>query len=105
MPAKQVPGSKVLPTSFSDAPIGMAVPRMRPAAHAYAHEFIEEVKAWQNRPLEPLYPVIFLDALVVKMRQDGRVENRAVYVAVSIDLEGQKDVLGLWTSANEGAKN
>lgn len=65
---------------------------------------IEEVKAWQNRPLEPLYPVIFLDALIVKMRQDGRVENRAVYVAISIDLEGQKDVLGLWTSANEGAK-
>lgn len=65
---------------------------------------IEEVKTWQNRPLEPLYPVIFLDALIVKMRQDGRVENRAVYVAVSIDLEGQKDVLGLWTSANEGAK-
>jgi putative transposase len=65
---------------------------------------IEEVKVWQNRPLEPLYPVIFLDALIVKMRQDGRVENRAVYVAVSIDLEGQKDVLGLWTSANEGAK-
>lgn len=65
---------------------------------------IEEVKAWQNRPLEPLYPVIFLDALIVKMRQDGRVENRAVYVAVSIDLEGRKDVLGLWTSANEGAK-
>jgi len=65
---------------------------------------IEEVMAWQNRPLEPLYPVIFLDALIVKMRQDGRVENRAVYVAISIDLEGQKDVLGLWTSANEGAK-
>lgn len=65
---------------------------------------IEEVKSWQNRPLEPLYPVIFLDALIVKMRQDGRVENRAVYVAVSIDLEGRKDVLGLWTSANEGAK-
>ncbi|HEY4363823.1 MAG TPA: IS256 family transposase, partial [Bryobacteraceae bacterium] len=65
---------------------------------------MEEVKAWQNRPLEPLYPVIFLDALMVKMRQDGRVENRAVYVAISIDLEGQKDVLGLWTSANEGAK-
>jgi putative transposase len=65
---------------------------------------IEEVKAWQNRPLEPLYPVIFLDALMVKMRQDGRVENRAVYVAISIDLEGRKDVLGLWTSANEGAK-
>jgi putative transposase len=65
---------------------------------------IEEVKSWQNRPLENLYPVIFLDALVVKMRHEGRVENRAVYVAIGIDLEGRKDVLGLWTSANEGAK-
>jgi putative transposase len=65
---------------------------------------VEEVKIWQNRPLERLYPVIFLDALVVKMRHEGRVENRAVYVVIGIDLEGQKDVLGLWTSANEGAK-
>src|SRR6201981_3045689 len=65
---------------------------------------IEEVKAWQTRPLEPLYPILFLDALMVKMRHEGRVENRAVYVAVGIDLEGRKDVLGLWTSANEGAK-
>lgn len=65
---------------------------------------LEEVKAWQNRPLESLYPVLFLDALMVKMRHEGRVENRAVYVAIGIDLQGQKDVLGLWTSANEGAK-
>ncbi len=65
---------------------------------------LEEVKAWQNRPLENLYPIIFLDALVVKMRHEGRVDNRAVYVAIGIDLQGQKDVLGLWTSANEGAK-
>jgi putative transposase len=65
---------------------------------------LEEVKAWQNRPLENLYPVLFLDALMVKMRHEGRVENRAVYVAIGIDLQGQKDVLGLWTSANEGAK-
>jgi putative transposase len=65
---------------------------------------LEEVKTWQNRPLENLYPVIFLDALVVKMRHEGRVDNRAVYVAIGIDLQGQKDVLGLWTSANEGAK-
>jgi putative transposase len=65
---------------------------------------LEEVKAWQNRPLENLYPVLFLDALMVKMRHDGRVENRAVYVAVGIDSQGQKDVLGLWTSANEGSK-
>jgi putative transposase len=65
---------------------------------------IEEVKAWQSRPLEPLYAIIYLDALYVKMRHEGRVENRAVYVAVGVDLDGRKDVLGLWTSANEGAK-
>jgi putative transposase len=65
---------------------------------------IEEVKAWQTRPLEPLYPILFLDALMVKIRHEGRVENRAVYVAIGIDLDGRKDVLGLWTSANEGAK-
>ena len=60
---------------------------------------VEEVKQWQSRPLEPLYPILFLDALMVKMRHDGRVENRAVYVAVGLDLDGRKDVLGLWTSA------
>lgn len=65
---------------------------------------LEEVKAWQMRPLEPLYPILFLDALMVKMRHEGQVDNRAVYVAIGIDLEGRKDVLGLWTSAHEGAK-
>ena len=65
---------------------------------------IEEVKAWQGRWLEPVYPIVYLDALVVKMRAEGRVENRAVYVAIGITMEGQKEVLGLWTSANEGAK-
>jgi transposase-like protein len=65
---------------------------------------IEEVKAWQSRPLEPLYAIVYLDALYVKMRHEGRVENRAVYVAIGVDLDGHKDVLGLWTSANEGAK-
>jgi len=65
---------------------------------------IEQARAWQNRPLEPFYGVVFLDALYVKMRHEGRVENRAVYVALGIDLNGHKDVLGLWTSASEGAK-
>jgi len=65
---------------------------------------IEEVKAWQSRPLEPLYAIVYLDALYVKMRHEGRVENRAVYVAIGVDMDGHKDVLGLWTSANEGAK-
>src|SRR5271156_1427380 len=65
---------------------------------------MEEVKAWQTRPLDAIYPILYLDALVVKMRVDGRVENRAVYVAIGITLEGHKEVLGLWTSSNEGAK-
>jgi len=65
---------------------------------------MEQVRAWQNRPLEAFYGVVFLDALYVKMRHEGRVENRAVYVALGIDLAGRKDVLGLWTSAAEGAK-
>jgi putative transposase len=65
---------------------------------------LEEVKAWQNRPLEAIYGVVYLDALYVKMRHEGRVDNRAVYVAIGIDLEGRKDVLGLWTSNSEGAK-
>lgn len=64
----------------------------------------EEVKAWQDRPLEALYPIVYLDALMVKMRQDGKVDNRAVYTAVAINVEGRKSVLGLWVSGNEGAK-
>ena len=59
---------------------------------------IEEVKAWQSRPLDEVYPIVYLDALVVKMRADGRVE------AIGISMAGRKEVLGLWTSANEGAK-
>ena len=65
---------------------------------------IEEVKAWQSRPLEPLYAILYLDALYVKMRHEGRVENRAVYVALGVDWDGRKDVLGLWSIGNEGAK-
>ena len=63
-----------------------------------------EVKAWQDRPLEALYPIVYLDALMVKMREDGKVDNRAVYTAIGINMEGQKSVLGLWVGGNEGAK-
>jgi putative transposase len=65
---------------------------------------VEELKTWQNRPLEAIYPIIYLDALYVKMRHEGRVENRAVYVAIGVGMDGRKEVLGLWTSGNEGAK-
>ncbi len=67
-------------------------------------EVMEEVRVWQNRPLEPLYMIVYLDALVIKMRHEGRVENRAVFVAIGVTQEGSKEVLGLWTSATEGAK-
>jgi len=65
---------------------------------------MEEVTGWQNRPLEPIYLIVYLDALFVKMRHEGRVENRAVFVAIGVTQEGSKEVLGLWTSATEGAK-
>ena len=65
---------------------------------------MEDVRVWQSRPLEPLYMILYLDALMVKMRHEGRVENRAVFVSVGVTQEGQKEVLGLWTSATEGAK-
>jgi putative transposase len=65
---------------------------------------MEEVRAWQDRPLESLYPIMYLDALMVKMRQDGKVENRAVYTAIGINMDGEKSVLGLWVGGTEGAK-
>jgi len=64
----------------------------------------DEVRNWQSRPLDPVYPIVYMDALYVKMRDNGHVQNRAVYVALGVGLEGNKEVLGLWTSANEGAK-
>jgi putative transposase len=64
----------------------------------------EDVRAWQSRPLDGTYPIVYLDALYVKMRDNGQVQNRAVYVAIGVNMEGVKNVLGLWTSANEGAK-
>ena len=61
---------------------------------------MEQAKAWKNRPWEAFYPVMFLDALFVKMRHEGELENRAGYVALGINLEGRKDVLGCgWEAA------
>ena len=65
---------------------------------------VDEVKAWQNRALESVYPIVFFDCLVVKVRHEKRIINKAVYVALGIDLSGRKDILGLWISENEGAK-
>jgi putative transposase len=67
-------------------------------------EVLEEVLAWQRRPLEALYPVIYLDALVVKVREGGHVRNKAAHIAVGVDMDGIKHVLGIWVQTNEGAK-
>src|SRR5437870_1666794 len=65
---------------------------------------IEEVKLWQGRPLEELYPIVYLDALMVKVRDEGHIQNKAIYVVLGVNLEAQKEVLGLWVAQSEGAK-
>lgn len=65
---------------------------------------LDEVKAWQNRPLEAAYPIVYLDAVHVKIRTEGRVQTRAVYLALAVDFQGQKELLGLWIGESEGAK-
>lgn len=64
----------------------------------------EDVKTWQERPLEALYPILYFDAIQVKSREDGPVKNKAVYLALGINMAGQKELLGMWMSENEGAK-
>jgi putative transposase len=67
-------------------------------------EIADEILAWQTRPLEALYPVIYLDALVVKVRDGAVVKNKAAHIAVGVDMDGIKHVLGIWVQATEGAK-
>ena len=67
-------------------------------------EVWDELQAWQHCPLEPVYPILYLDALVAKVRKSGRVVNRSLYTAIGVSQEGRKEVLGLWLSDNEGAK-
>jgi len=65
---------------------------------------LEDVSAWQNRPLEPVYAIVYFDALRVKIRDEGLVRNKAVYLAIGITCNGYKEVLGLWIEQTEGAK-
>ena len=67
-------------------------------------QVLEQVQQWQSRPLEAVYPIVYLDCIRVNIRQDKRVINKAIYLALGINLEGQKELLGLWLSENEGAK-
>lgn len=65
---------------------------------------LDEVRAWQARPLDTVYPILYLDALQVKVKSQGRVMNKAIYLAFGVNLQGLKEVLGMWASDNEGAK-
>jgi len=65
---------------------------------------MEEVKAWQSRPLDEVYPIVFLDCMVVKCRQDGKVAKVSVYLALGVTMDGNKELLGIWIAKNEGAK-
>ncbi len=65
---------------------------------------MEEVVAWQSRPLEPVYPIIYMDALQVKVRDGAHVRNKAIYLVIAINMAGTKEVLGLWIQQTEGAK-
>ena len=71
---------------------------------AVTDSVLEDVKAWQNRALDPLYPILYLDAIHLKIRVDGHVKSQAVYLALGINVEGHKELLGLWVGENEGAK-
>lgn len=65
---------------------------------------LEQVVEWQSRPLDEVYPIVYLDCIVVKIRQDKQVINKSVYLALAVNMEGQKELLGMWLSENEGAK-
>jgi putative transposase len=65
---------------------------------------MQDVEAWRNRRLDAVYPIVYLDGLVVKVRTDGVVDNRTVYIALGVNLEGRKEVLGLYMAGTEGAK-
>src|SRR2546421_933699 len=67
-------------------------------------EVLEEVKAWQHRPLDEVYPIVYVDALVVKVRDGGQVRNKACYLVVGVGVDGVKHVLGIWVQQAEGAK-
>lgn len=65
---------------------------------------MDDITAWQNRPLASLYPIVYFDCIVVKVREDKQIINKAIYLALGVNLEGKKELLGMWISQNEGAK-
>lgn len=81
-------GIEVLPTLISNV----------------TNKIVPLIKDWQNRPLQSVYAVVFLDAIHFKVKQEGHIVNKAAYMVIGIDLDGNKDVLGIWIGENESAK-
>jgi putative transposase len=69
---------------------------LRDASHGVTDAVIDEVQAWQARPLDPVWPIVFLDALVLKVRDRGVVQNKSAYIALGMGVDGHKKVLGIW---------
>ncbi len=65
---------------------------------------IPQIKEWQNRPLEAIYPFVFMDAIHYKVREDGQIKNKAAYIVLGVNLDGYKDVFGIWIGENETSK-
>ena len=65
---------------------------------------LDEILEWQHRPLEPIYPILYLDAIVIKVRDGHQVRNKSAHIAVGVDIDGVRHVLGIWIQATEGAK-
>ena len=65
---------------------------------------IEEVQIWQNRPLDKIYPILYLDCIVVKVRENNQIINKSLFLAVAVNIDGHKEILGMWIAKNEGAK-
>ncbi len=65
---------------------------------------LEEVIAWQNRPLDSIYPIMYLDAMQVKIKENNQIINKALYLAIGVNMQGVKEILGMWISKNEGGQ-
>jgi putative transposase len=76
----------------------------RDTISAITDAVLEDVAAWRTRPLDPVYPIVYFDCLMVKVREDRSVRSRACYLAVGVSVEGERDVLGIWWQESEGAK-
>ncbi|WP_250392176.1 IS256 family transposase, partial [Escherichia coli] len=99
-------GTTLSNSSDSDQTVqAVRLPDVSPALVSKVTDAVmEQVVEWQNRPLDAVYPIVYLDCIVLKVRQDSRVINKSVFLALGINIEGQKELLGMWLAENEGAK-